>query len=106
MYQYGKEVPQDYHKAMEFYLKSANQGNKDAENNYSIFFFSLQSFSNPFAFSLMIEMVQEILATQQKTKKPQKSIQTPAPTSKSINVEDWTVDDVINWMSCLNLSQR
>jgi TPR repeat protein len=105
MYHNGQGVPQDYHKAMEFYLKSANQGNKTADENYSICFFFSESFSNLFSFSLMIGMVQDIIAKQQ-TKKPQKSIQTPTPTPKATNVEDWTVNDVINWMSCLNLSQR
>jgi uncharacterized protein len=33
MYKNGQGVPQDYHKAMEFYLKSANQGNAFAQNN-------------------------------------------------------------------------
>jgi uncharacterized protein len=36
MYHNGLGVPQDYHKAMEFYLKSANQGNADAQNNIGI----------------------------------------------------------------------
>jgi TPR repeat protein len=36
MYYNGLGVLQDYHKAMEFYLKSANQGNTTAQNNIGI----------------------------------------------------------------------
>jgi TPR repeat protein len=36
MYQNGQGVSQDYDKAMEFYLKSANQGNKDAQYSVGI----------------------------------------------------------------------
>jgi uncharacterized protein len=39
MYEDGQGVPQDYHKAMEFYLKSANQGNKFAQYNIGIHLF-------------------------------------------------------------------
>jgi ABC-type antimicrobial peptide transport system permease subunit len=74
---------------MEFYLKSANQGNKDAKKNYSIFFSPLNLSLIFFSFSLMIGMLQDIISTLKQT-----------------NVEDWTMNDVINWMSFLNLSQR
>jgi TPR repeat protein len=36
MYKNGYRVPQDDHKAMEFYLKSANQENASAQNNIGI----------------------------------------------------------------------
>jgi uncharacterized protein len=39
LYYYGQGVPQDYHKAMEFYLKSANQGNAVAQKNIGIYSF-------------------------------------------------------------------
>ncbi len=36
MYQNGNGVAQDYNKAMEYYLKSANQGNSEAQYNIGI----------------------------------------------------------------------
>ncbi len=38
MYQNGNGVTQDYTKAMEYYLKSANQGNSDALYKIGIHF--------------------------------------------------------------------
>ncbi len=40
MYQHSKGVQQDYHKAMEYYLKAANQGYPDAQYNIGIFSFT------------------------------------------------------------------
>lgn len=37
MYDNGYGVPVDYQKAMEFYLKAAAQGNKDAQYNIGIY---------------------------------------------------------------------
>jgi TPR repeat protein len=39
MYENGQGVSQDYHKAMEFYLKSANQENANAQFNIGIYSF-------------------------------------------------------------------
>ncbi len=36
MYQNGWGVHQDYHKATEYFLKAANQGNQHAQNNIGI----------------------------------------------------------------------
>ncbi len=43
MYQNGLGVEQNYHKAVQYYLKSANQGNSDAQNNIGIASFHLVS---------------------------------------------------------------
>jgi TPR repeat protein len=39
MYHDGQGVPQDYLKAMEFYLKSVNQRHTDAQSNIGIYSF-------------------------------------------------------------------
>ncbi len=39
MYRNGKGVQQDFHKAMEYYLKAANQGHADAQCNIGIYSF-------------------------------------------------------------------
>jgi TPR repeat protein len=41
MYQNEQGVPQDYHKAMEFYLKSANQEHVDAQLKIGIYSFQI-----------------------------------------------------------------
>ncbi len=44
MYIGGKGVQRDYHKAMEYLLKAANQGNSNAQFNVGIPFFFFQCF--------------------------------------------------------------
>ncbi len=48
MYHNGMGVQQDYHKAMEYYLKSANQGHAGAQSNIGThsFYFNYQPFTN------------------------------------------------------------
>jgi TPR repeat protein len=46
MYLEAKGISQNYHKALEFYLKSANQGNAVAQNSIGIHPLSFKSHDN------------------------------------------------------------
>ncbi len=83
MYQLGEGVPKDYQKAMKFFLQGFNQGDEGARN--------------PIGILLPLYIPSSLVMT---------SFYPEQLKSKLTKVEDWTIDDVVSWISSLNLSQR